>query len=270
MAGPKPAVEALTTRHVIYLVVMHQIGAMLLDGGINFGLATAMYKRTSDPISLWPLPNTLAGDAAVTIIIQQALTWILDRLAVSGDLNKGMVAPLRMPKNASRIVRWFVGLDHVATATTPRRTFAEKLAYYVRFHGSRIAALVLATFILYWPITIGILSGLKIHGVGKDYSDLGGDFNVWPMPEIFKGVYGFALGLTTPFVSYIMLIYRGETQQQQQQQQQQEPYSSDLTELSTRSSGAGRAGATDATGSTEESTLNDEEAKLAHSHLHSE
>ncbi|KAF9187136.1 hypothetical protein BGZ51_001518 [Haplosporangium sp. Z 767] len=241
MAGPKAAVDGLTTRHVVYLVVMHMIGAMILDGGINFGLATAMYKNTSDPIFLWPLPNTLAGDAAVTIIIQQALTWILDRLAVRGDLKKGMVAPLKMPKGANGLIRWFVGLDHVRVY----KTTGEKIGYYFNFHGKRIAVLILATFLVYWPITIGILSGLKIHGVGKDHSDLGGDFNVWPFPEIFKGVYGFAVGMTTPFVSYIALIYQGETQQM----------TSDSTELSVST------GTT--AGDSLHSTPDDEEAKLA-------
>ncbi|KAF9298851.1 hypothetical protein BGZ91_010047, partial [Linnemannia elongata] len=56
-----------------------------------------MYKNNKNPVYIWPLPNTLAGDMAVTIIIQQTLTWILDRLAVRGDLKKGLVAPLRMP-----------------------------------------------------------------------------------------------------------------------------------------------------------------------------
>ncbi|KAF9908422.1 hypothetical protein BX616_000164 [Lobosporangium transversale] len=224
MAGRKPPTDGLTTRHVIYLVVMHMIGAMILDGGINFGLATAMYKNGSKAVKLWPLPQTLAGDAAVTIIIQQALTWILDRRAVGGDLKKGLVAPLKMPKNAHPIIRWFVGLEHIS-ADVPKNTLANKVAHLFRFHGPRIAVLILATFILYWPITIGILSGLKIHGVGKDYSGLGGDFNLWPLPEIFKGVYGFAVGLTTPFVSYIALIYEGETVT--------EETNSDLTELST-------------------------------------
>ncbi|KAF9959448.1 hypothetical protein BGZ72_009610 [Mortierella alpina] len=242
MPGPKPPVDALTTRHVVYLVIMHMIGAMILDGGINFGLATAMYKNTKDPVSLWPLPNTLAGDAAVTIIIQQTLTWILDRLAVGGDLKKGLVAPLRMPKNASAVTRWFVGLDDVRVYKTTK----ERLAHYFRFHGKRIAVLVVATFVLYWPITIGILSGLKIHGIAKDHSHRGGDFNVWPMPEIFKGVYGFALGMTTPFVSYIALIYQGETQQTR----------SDATELSTHAG-------TGAEDGSDQSQDDEEEAKLA-------
>lgn len=211
-SSPKAPVNGLTTRHIVYLVLMHMVGAMILDAGINFGIATAMYKNNSHPVTLWPLPQTLAGDAGVTIIIQQLLTWILDRRAVLGDLKKGMVAPLRMPQNAGRVLRWFVGLEEAA-AGERCKTFKEKARFLVSFHGRRIAVIVLATFVLYWPITIGILSGLRIHGVGADYSSRGGDFNVWPLPQIYKGVYGAAVGLTTPFMSYITLIYQGETQQ---------------------------------------------------------
>ncbi|KAG0347893.1 hypothetical protein BG004_006612 [Podila humilis] len=240
MSGPKDPVDGLTTRHVLYLVFMHMIGAMILDGSINFGLATAMYKGTKDPISIWPLPNTLAGDAAVTIIIQTTLTWILDRLAVGGDLKKGLVAPLRMPINAKPWLRWFIGLDElksfqqssksggggggggggtsgatVGTGAVPGvphyYSRKEKVLFLLAFHGKRIAVMIVATFIVFWPITIGILTGLRNQGIGRDHSDLGGDFNVWPMPEIFKGIYGFAVGITTPFVSYVALIYQGET-----------------------------------------------------------
>ncbi|KAG0235168.1 hypothetical protein BGW41_000919 [Actinomortierella wolfii] len=207
MAPAKPPVSGLTTRHIVYLVIMHTIGAMILDGGINFGLATAMYKNTKDPIRLWPLPNTLAGDSAVTIILQQTLTWILDRLAVAGDLKKGLVAPLRMPADASGLVRWFVG--HEYSKVQPQ-TFGERLSYIFNFHVKRIALIVFATFVIYWPIAIGVLSALKARGIGADHSELNGDFNLWPMPEIYKGVFGFAVGLTTPFTSYIALIWNGE------------------------------------------------------------
>ncbi|KAF9420582.1 hypothetical protein BGZ94_009067 [Podila epigama] len=213
MSKLKDPVEGLTTRHILYLIFMHTIGAMFLDGGINFGLATAMYKNTKDPVMLWPLPNTLAGDAAVTIIIQTTLTWILDRLAVGGDLKKGLVAPLKTPKHAKPWLRWFVGLDelHAHQSRSTNSSLKDRILFNIAFHGKRILVMILATFILFWPITIGILSGLKKNGVGKDFSQLGGDFNVWPMPSIFKGIYGFATGITTPFVSYIALIYHGET-----------------------------------------------------------
>ncbi|KAF8930632.1 hypothetical protein BGZ47_000476 [Haplosporangium gracile] len=200
----KAPVFGLTTRHIVYLIVMHTIGAMILDAGINFGLATAMYKNNKHPVYIWPLPNSLAGDMAVTIIIQQALTWILDRLAVRGDLKKGLVAPLRMPSDASSLVRWFVGLEDVKAAGKPG--FASAFA----FHFKRVVVYIVATFLLYWPITIGILYGLKSGHVGAAHA--AGEFNLWPFPQIFKGVYSAALGLTTPFVSYVTLIYEGETQ----------------------------------------------------------
>ncbi|KAK3815777.1 MAG: hypothetical protein JOS17DRAFT_806412 [Linnemannia elongata] len=204
-AKTKAPVFGLTTRHIVYLIVMHTIGAMILDAGINFGLATAMYKNSKHPVYIWPLPNSLAGDIAVTIIIQQTLTWILDRLAVRGDLKKGLVAPLRMPSDASALVRWFVGLEDVKVAGRPG--FA--------FHIKRVVVYVVVTFLVYWPITIGILYGLKNGHVGAavaDGADAVGDFNLWPFPQIFKAVYSAALGLTTPFVSYVTLIYEGETQ----------------------------------------------------------
>ncbi|KAK5816415.1 hypothetical protein F5H01DRAFT_340810 [Linnemannia elongata] len=204
-AKTKAPVYGLTTRHIVYLIFMHTIGAMILDAGINFGLATAMYKNNKNPVYIWPLPNTLAGDMAVTIIIQQTLTWILDRLAVRGDLKKGLVAPLRMPSDASSLVRWFVGLEDVKAAGKTGLVF----------HFKRVAVYVVATFLIYWPITIGILYGLKSGHVGAGVADetrAAGEFNLWPFPQIFKGVYSAALGLTTPFVSYVTLIYVGETQ----------------------------------------------------------
>ncbi|KAF9547757.1 hypothetical protein EC957_007922 [Mortierella hygrophila] len=87
-----------------------------------------MYKGTSDSIMIWPLPNTHAGEAVVTIIIQSTLTWILDRLAGAGDLKKGLVAPLQMPRDAH-------------------------------------------------PCICRVLSALRNQGIGKDFSQLGADFN---------------------------------------------------------------------------------------------
>ncbi|KAG0329409.1 hypothetical protein BGZ99_002120 [Dissophora globulifera] len=207
---------------------MHLIGSMILDGGINFGIATAMYKGNSNPVHLWSLPNSLAGDAAVTLIIQQLLTWVLDRLSIRGDVRKGLVAPLRMPANAHAVLRWFVGLKDVRVHTSRK----DKIKHYIRFNAPRYAAYFLASFVIYWPITMGILAGLKAHGIGKDYSGKGGDFNNWPMPQIFKGVYGAVVGLTTPFVSYIALIYEGETG----------PEGTDFAELSRRNVGDSSSG----------------------------
>ncbi|KAG0344188.1 hypothetical protein BG004_004665 [Podila humilis] len=209
MPPPKPAVVSLTARHVAYLIIMHTIGAMILDFGFNFGLATAMYKSANEGIYLWPLPKTLAGDAAVTIIIQQFLTWFLDRLAVRGDLKKGLVAPLRMPQSASRVLCWFVGLEH---ANKVHKSFGARMRHFFNFHIKRVAVICVVSFILYWPITVGVLTVLRNNGIGPDDGSHHGDFSRWPFPQLYKGIYGAALGMTTPFTSYIALIYNGETQ----------------------------------------------------------
>ncbi|KAF9931319.1 hypothetical protein FBU30_010458 [Linnemannia zychae] len=201
MSAKKAPVTGLTARHILYLIVMHTIGAMILDSGINCGLATAMYKSNKNPLKIWPLPNTIAGDVAVTIIIQQALTWILDRLAVRGDLKKGLVAPLRMPSNANGVLRWFVGLED----------YKNDKKSIILFHFKRIVVFVVASFLLYWPITIGVIYGLKNGHVGTAGAG-DGDFNLWPFPSVFKAVFAAFLGLTTPFVSYVMLIFVGETE----------------------------------------------------------
>ncbi|KAF8984647.1 hypothetical protein BGZ46_007353 [Entomortierella lignicola] len=204
MGTQLPPVFKMTTKHILYLVLMHGLGAMLLDGAINFGIAVAMYKTTSKPIHVWRFPNTLAGDATVTVVVQQFLTYILDRLSVRGDVRKGTIAPLRMPSNANFVIRWFVGLDE--SKTGHKKTKRE----FVSFHAQRILVYMFFSWIVFWPIAVGILCGLKTHNVGVDTRGAGGDFNNWPLPEIFKLLYGFALGMTTPFISYTQLISLGE------------------------------------------------------------
>ncbi|GJJ77812.1 hypothetical protein EMPS_10171 [Entomortierella parvispora] len=213
------ASDSLTPRHVAYLGLMHMLGAMVLDGVINFGLTTLMYKGTKSPVMLWSLPNTLAGDAFMTIVIQTTLTWFLDRLAVAADLKKGLVTPLRMPRDAHPWIEWFVGLEQGrrvdytvgGMGMSQNKSRKEQFIKGFKFHGQRIGVIIVATLIVFWPITILILMVMRSQGIGKDDGPLGGDFNVWPFPQIFKGIYGFATGIITPFVSYIALIYQGES-----------------------------------------------------------
>ncbi|KAF9584802.1 hypothetical protein BGW38_005117 [Lunasporangiospora selenospora] len=260
MSPPTPVVvEYLTPRHVAYLGLMHMLGAMLLDGIINFALGSLMFSKTKSPIMLWgPLPNSLAADAAFTLILQTTFTWFLDRLAVRNDLKKGLVEPLSMPVNAHPWLRWFVGLDddsaddysgnnrtgggygrvgerraysrphHNSSGAGSSRgrsrrgsllgigksdlqRFQSRGQEILRFHGKRIGVLIVASFIVFWPITMVILTVMKASGVGRDDGPLKGDFNVWPFPEVFKGIYGFLTGIITPLISYIALIYEGES-----------------------------------------------------------
>ena len=70
-------VGRLTTSQLAYLVIMQGIGAAIIDAGANFGIATAMYRDSSNSVSVWILPGSLAGDAIITLLVQTTLTWII-------------------------------------------------------------------------------------------------------------------------------------------------------------------------------------------------
>ncbi|KAF9437580.1 hypothetical protein BGZ76_000177 [Entomortierella beljakovae] len=218
MGSPKTPTFEVTTRHILYLVLMQGLGSMILDGLINFGIATAMYKTSNKPVHLWSFPNTLAGDATVTVIVQQALTWILGRLSVQGDVGRGLIAALRMPKNANFIIRWFVGLnpDNILQQKTGKETLF--------FHVKRILVYMFVSWCFFWPLGIAALSGLRNNNRGVDTRGVGGDFNNWPLPEVFKLIYGACMGMTTPFVSYISLIYQGEIAHAKSQSEEEETF----------------------------------------------
>lgn len=76
-----------------------------------------MYTTTDDPIRLWQFPNTLAGDTAVTIIVQCLMTWMIEMFIVNRDLCKGNLQPIGFisepssTERLSRWIRWFMLLD---------------------------------------------------------------------------------------------------------------------------------------------------------------
>ncbi|SPO04775.1 uncharacterized protein DNG_07460 [Cephalotrichum gorgonifer] len=94
--APRAATDRLTAGQAAYVFGMHGLGSLVISGGVNFGIACAMYLTPDpkNPISLFRLPNTLAGDAALTIIIQVLVTWLIEWAIVTSDLRAGKVAPL--------------------------------------------------------------------------------------------------------------------------------------------------------------------------------
>lgn len=42
--GPRPPTLTVTSQQLLYVTVMHGLGAMLISGGINFAIATGMYR----------------------------------------------------------------------------------------------------------------------------------------------------------------------------------------------------------------------------------
>ena len=81
----------LNAQQVFYIFIMNGVGAMIISGAANFGVACAMYRSTGDnEIRVWPLEkNTIAGDMGVTVILQQLATYLITSQLTNFDLRHG-------------------------------------------------------------------------------------------------------------------------------------------------------------------------------------
>lgn len=197
---------SLTPHQIFYIFIIDGLGAALLSGAINFAVAYAMYTTqdtVANPIRLFQLPNTLAGDAAVTIILQNIITWLIELVLVNRDLARGTVAPIGfIAQPSSRALRWFLFLDRKTEASRPGGR-----AHWISFFFSQVVrALIVAVvcFMLLWGPSVGILTAVGTRS--------GGDWvfeKTWA-PQIFKFVLGAVLGLiTTPAFVVFWLVRAG-------------------------------------------------------------
>lgn len=157
------------------------------------------------PIRLFQLPNTLAGDAGVTIIIQCLVTWLIEYFLVARDLRRGAVAPAAFfPEPTRPLARWFLFLpsspssdydDYDAAAAATLSPFA---------HVLRAMLVAVASFAVLWGPSVGILTAVGTRS--------GGDWvfeSTWA-PQVFKLVLGGVLALlTTPFFAVFWLAREG-------------------------------------------------------------
>ncbi|GJN84262.1 hypothetical protein PLIIFM63780_007818 [Purpureocillium lilacinum] len=217
----------MTGHQWFYIFVLDGLGAMALSGGVNFGIAYAMYTTQDTkerPIRLFGLPNTLAGDAAVTIIVQCIITWFVEWALVAHDLKHRSVHPIgwvSIPSSSSRwqrLVRWWFFLpvtgsagDEVdgSDASTPR---PDEVVERVRVNSPvavfqqalRGFLLAVPSFLVLWPISVGALTAVgRKEGADWVYADR------WA-PQVFKLVLGGVLGLlTTPLMAMFWLVRAG-------------------------------------------------------------
>ncbi|KAI0887722.1 uncharacterized protein GGS22DRAFT_154106 [Annulohypoxylon maeteangense] len=193
--GFKEPTEKFTAHQIFYIFILDGIGAMILSGGINFAIAYAMYATqdiATRPIRLWLFPNTLAGDAAVTVIIQCLITWHIELFLVNRDLRKGGVHPIGfIPEPKNKLMRWFMFLDR------PKQTHeVRSIVHWLGFLRSQILRSMIIAVVCFpfiWGPSIGFLV-LAGRWEGNDwYYD-----RVWA-PQVFKLIQGGVLGLlTTP------------------------------------------------------------------------
>lgn len=170
-----------------------------------------MYARTTDPIFLFELPNTLVGDLCVTIIVQTIVTWLIEMLTVNHDLRKGSVQPIGFitepggPRRLlllTRAARWFLQLDPSKQQQQRKRRY-RKFLYVLAQVVRAFAVAVVCIAVLIGP-SIGILLA-----VGEKS---GGDWayqSRW-VPQAFKGILGAVLALvTTPCFVVMWMVKCG-------------------------------------------------------------
>ncbi|KAI1820690.1 hypothetical protein F4861DRAFT_49238 [Xylaria intraflava] len=198
----RPPSDHLTLHQFFYIFILDGIGAAAIAGGINFAIAYALYhdKGTQgSPIRLFQFPNTLAGDAAVTVFIQFLSTWLVEAVRVNLDLRKGAVQPIGfIPEPQWRFLRWYMFLDRQEQTDEVR-----SLMHWLRFIFSQLLRsliLVVVSFPFIFGACIGFLTLVgRRHGADWDWY-----FSATWAPEIFKLVQGAVLGLlfTPPMVCF--------------------------------------------------------------------
>ncbi|KAL2162085.1 hypothetical protein VTH06DRAFT_7870 [Thermothelomyces fergusii] len=98
----KPTTK-LTWAQVTYLLLKQALPSTLIAGAINFAVGYPMYAspRPAPPagpaLFLFRPPASLVADAALTTLVQTAVTWACLAVLVNGALSRGEVAPYAPP-----------------------------------------------------------------------------------------------------------------------------------------------------------------------------
>ncbi|KAK8015369.1 hypothetical protein PG990_008665 [Apiospora arundinis] len=190
----------LTAHQMFYLFGLDGVGAFILSGGINFAIAYAMYTTQhytdNNTIRLFQLPNTLAGDMAVTMFIQCIITWLVELILVNRDLKTGGVQAIGfVPEPTNRLVRWYMFLDRTPEDDTDK---VGGFKHWVSFLGSQVVRALISVvpcFVLLFGPSIGFLTlvGTRIPwGSVWDWTYA----TKWA-PQIFKLLLGGVLSLLT-------------------------------------------------------------------------
>lgn len=174
-----------------------------------------MYTTKPTPIRLFRFPNTLAGDAAVSIIAQCVLTWFVEMFLVRTDLGKRAVQPIGfIPEPSNRFLRW---LFFLSSGKTKTQISARRAAVMYQLQQAlRGLLLSVVAFVFLWPVGVGALT-LFGERDGADYEYA----NRW-VPQFFKLVFGGVLGLlTTPLMALFWLLKAGWEAEAQDQEKEQ-------------------------------------------------
>jgi hypothetical protein len=158
---------------------------------------------TRHPIRLFQLPNTLAGDCAVTIIVQSLITWFIEYFLVNRDIRVGGVQPIGfLPQPTEPFVRRVFFLDQHTSDATPGPP--KHWPAWIIEQAFRAFATAVVGFLIFWGPCVGILMAFGTKS--------GGDWlyeKTW-VPQVFKLILGGLLSLVqTPVYACFWLAREG-------------------------------------------------------------
>ncbi|KAG5931392.1 hypothetical protein E4U53_001799 [Claviceps sorghi] len=201
----KPSAR-FNSAHLLYLLTRDAIPGMIVTAAINMAISYVMYVLVNrqSTVYLFHLPKSLAGDAAVTILVHCLVTWFLKFRFVHYDLRHGTVQPIDLldDEMLTEDVCWVMFLSP-ESGTTVERVRMNSPKWIAR-HILRALCLAFFVFLAYWPIS---LIPLIMFGDRE-----GNDFTYdrrW-IPQVYKTTLGGVLGFTTaPLLSLIWLVRCG-------------------------------------------------------------
>ncbi|KAG5929857.1 hypothetical protein E4U60_007245 [Claviceps pazoutovae] len=201
----KPSAE-FNFGHFLYLLCRDAIPGMVVSAAVNMAISYVMYVVANDgpTVCLFRLPKSLAGDAAMTIVIHCIITWFLKFHLVRNDLRHGIAQPIAFGDDEllNEDVCWLMFLSpETGEAVEPVRMNSVK---WIARHLVRALVFASIVFLAFWPISLVplILSG------DRDETDFTYR-RIW-VPQIFKTTLGGLLGLlTSPIISMIWLLRAG-------------------------------------------------------------
>lgn len=169
-----------------------------------------MYTTNDVPVRLFQLPNTVAGDIGVTVIVQTIMTWFIEMTMVNRDLRKGNIQPIGFVSEPPatdqpwwRAVRWFMQMEVSKDKKKDKKSFRRK-ARYALSQVARAASVAVVCFAIVFGPSVGILMALGEKN--------GGDWDLpreWT-PEIYKLILGSVLALmTSPFFAMFWMVKCG-------------------------------------------------------------
>lgn len=157
-----------------------------------------------NPIRLFRLPNTLAGDGGVTLIVQSIVTWLVEVAIVTLDLRTGAVQSIGfVPEPTSKLARWWFMLDEKEWPTDTKKQLFVKWFVWLFNQVLRGFLIAVICFPFFWPAAVGILTAVGTKEGNDWYFD-----RTWA-PQVYKLIYAGVLGLisTPPMAAYWLLRY---------------------------------------------------------------